>query len=214
MDVASNLVTGLITLIAALGGGYLGHRFQSDRDRTENDRRRQDAADDAERATLFNIISACGELDKALTSIAVRSSRFERHSQLQGVVIPMEDLLVYEEARSSFVTAYTILKSDELGKNAASAVQASYDALFSLVTNDLNDLSEPFLTAKYHIAAVAAWARLMYYGRSELIDWNKPPVNLTPMSNHPLEAMLREGKLRAQRPEPHLHTTESDTSGG
>ncbi|MGI8767224.1 MAG: hypothetical protein ACR2KM_12060 [Gemmatimonadaceae bacterium] len=213
MDIWSGLITGVITLIAAFGGGYLGHRLQRERDKAEYDRRRQDNADDAERAALINMINACGGLNKALTSIAVRSNHFVPHSQFQGVIVPTEDLLIFEEAKAEFVTTYTILKSDKLAETAAAALQASYDALISVTTNDLNDLQGPLSLATYKIGSVAVWARLMYYGRSILIDWNKPPFKLSPMSNHPLEAMFRAGKLRAHRPGAPIQMTDSDSPG-
>lgn len=200
MDIASDLLIGVITLVAALGGVFLGHRFQSQRDVKEYDRRRQDAADDIERTTLMDMIGACGELRKALATIGVRSNHFKQHQQFQGVAVPEKDLIAFEEAKSGFITAYSTLKSDELAQKAAKAVQASYDALISLATDELNELSQPFTIAQYNIQSVAAWARLMYHGRAELIDWDRPPVTITPMSNHPLEQLLREGKLRAHRP--------------
>lgn len=201
MDFASLIVTGAITLIAAFGGGYLGHRFQTERDAKEYARRRQDSIDDAERAALMNMINACGQLDRTLISIAVRASRFRKHPQFEGVVIPTEDLLLYEEARSDFVTAYTTLRSGELARKAAEASQKSYDALISLSTHDLNDLGEPFSKAQHGIRSTAGWCRLLYYGLEERIDWDKSPVELIPMSNYPLDRLLREGKLRAHRPD-------------
>lgn len=213
MEIALALVTGFIALIAALGGQFFAHRLQSERDREEYERRRQDTADDAERTALLNMIRACGEMDRALSSIAVRSTRYKRHGQFAGVVVPIEDLLIFEEARANFVTAYSALKSDNLANNAAQAVQASYDALFSLTTNDLNDLGAPFSTAKYRVGAIMAWARLLYYGRAASVDWTKPPLRMVPMSNHPLDRMLREGTLRAHRPVPEAEVSESEEEG-
>lgn len=199
-EIASLLVTGLITLAAAFGGAFLQHRTQRQRDLDDYNRKRADLADDVDRAALREMIRACGELHEAIVVLGTKSSRFPPHPQFPGVAIPLDDLICFKTAESHYVAAYSTLKSDQLTEKASKALRAANDLLISIATSELNELNTPTTNALAMNGAVAAWARLLYYGREREINWENPPIRMTPMSNHPLEAALRNGELRARRP--------------